>query len=120
MPNSDFTSGGTCKKNKSETVNVIAQSAGSSFNKPAGSSFSVASNSISCRRQGQTISGGTDNIVQTVNQNDINNAKNKIAAANDAELKKTLSDQLKKEDYYAIASYLQRRHAGHYHQCQCR
>ena len=53
--------------------------------------------------QGGTISGGTDNIVQTVNQNDITSAKAKIAT-NDSVEKKSLQDKLKKDGYFAITS----------------
>jgi hypothetical protein len=79
---------------------ITAQSAGASFNIPNGTSFSVAGRSdIS---SSGSASGGTDNIVQTVNQNDINNAKNKISTADDAQIKQTLEDQLKGGNYYAI------------------
>lgn len=104
---SNFT-GDNCKTNKpSDPVNVIAQSGGSSYNISGNSTFSVSlanpgdgSRSFSAKTGGG-MTGGTDNIVQTVNQNDITSARNKITA-NDAELKKALRDQLKKDGYYAV------------------
>lgn len=85
----------------SASVNVIAQSAGKSFDLTAGSDMKVAGYPNTTAKSGG-ITGGTDNIVQSVNQNDINNAKAKIVP-NDAEMKQLLTDQLQKEKYYAIA-----------------
>jgi hypothetical protein len=98
----------------SAVVAVIAVSGGTASNTNAGSSMKVASDgSYSSSSVKATVtdsltdslSGGTDNIVQTVNQNDINTAKSKItASANEAELKKTLSDSLKKDNFYPVAA----------------
>jgi hypothetical protein len=101
VPASDFFSNGKCKNNRHAEVEVMAQSGGSSYNIPAGSNFSVAGFS-NLSAQGGTISGGSDNIVHSVNQNDINNAKNKIQAASDSDMKKTLKGTLGKDNYYAI------------------
>ena len=101
IQNSDFNSKNECKKNKSGSVNIIAQSGGASFNKPAGASFTVAYSSNILSGQGGNISGGTDSIVQTVNQNDISNAKAKLSASDD-EVKQTLASQIKKDGMYAI------------------
>jgi hypothetical protein len=80
-------------------THITAQSGGASSNTPNGTSFSVAGRSdVSASG---SASGGTDNIVRTVNQNDINSAKSKITA-NDNELKANLSDSLKKDNWYAI------------------
>lgn len=79
---------------------IAAQSAGSSFNTPNGTSFSVAGRSdVSASG---SASGGTDNIVQSVNQNDINNAKSKISAANDSTMKQALDAQAKGEGLYPL------------------
>lgn len=101
VPASDFFSNGKCKNNRHAEIDVTAQSAGSSYNLPGGSNFTVAGFS-SMSAQGNTISGGTDNIVHSVNQNDINSAKSKIQAASDSDMKKTLKSQLNKDNYYAI------------------
>jgi hypothetical protein len=109
VPPSSF-SGNTCNKNHaSDKVTVIAQAAGTSYNISGNSGFSVSysnpgdgSNSFSASTPAG-ITGGTDNIVQSVNQNDINTAKGKIVV-NDNDVKKNLSDQLKKDSYFAITA----------------
>ena len=80
-------------------IPITAQSGGTSFN-VSGVSFSVSSRS-DVTASG-SASGGTDNIVQSVNQNDINSAKNKIQAASDSDMKKALKSDLAKDNYYAI------------------
>lgn len=83
-----------CQKDGTASVTVVAQNPGSAYN--GANSFSVAGfGNLSGNATGQ-VSGGTDNIVQTVNQNDINNAKAKISA-NDAEVKQALQSQLQGE-----------------------
>ncbi len=102
VPASDFFSNGTCKKNRSASVNVIAQNGGASYNLSSGAIFSVAGYT-KLTGQGGNITGGTDNIVKIVTQNDVNTAKSKITPA-DEEMKKTLSDQLKKDNLYPITA----------------
>ncbi|HUA13064.1 MAG TPA: hypothetical protein VL989_01015 [Candidatus Sulfotelmatobacter sp.] len=76
---------------------IIAQSGGTSYNNA--NSFSLSGYDISVA---QTIMGGTDNIVQTVNQNDINNAKSKISTNNNSGVKTELENELQGEGYYPI------------------
>lgn len=109
VPESRFSGGShKCASDTGKaSVEVLAQSPGASYNLPANSSFSIALNISGVSGTGATISGGTDNIVQSVNQNDINNAKAKISAANDATMKQTLKSQLQQEHYYAVeATYV--------------
>jgi hypothetical protein len=102
-------SGNSCNHNHaSGSVTVVAQSPGAAYNTSGNSSFNVSyqnpgdgSDSFSATTP-SGITGGTDNIVQSVNQNDINTAKSKIAATSDAEMKKALKSLLNKENYYAI------------------
>jgi hypothetical protein len=101
---SSFSSPGTgskCLKNGKENVDVLAQSGGTAYNIPSGAAFSVAGQGSQVTGTGGTISGGTDNIVQTVNQNDINNAKAKINTT-DENIKKALKTQLEQAKYRAI------------------
>jgi hypothetical protein len=104
---SPFT-GSKCKNDGKATVGVIAQKGGASYNQASGANFAVSASSAcssSCTShlsgQGGTISGGTDNIVTVVSQNDINNAKSKINT-NDDTIKQALQESLKKDNYYAI------------------
>lgn len=80
------------------TTNIVAQNAGSAYN-VSGVTFTVAGSSATGTG---SASGGTDNIVQTVNQNDINNAKNKISVTNATGLKSSLASQLNGDGYYPI------------------
>jgi len=79
-------------------ISIIAQSGGSSFNIPGSTSFKL--NGRSELSGSGSASGGTDSIVQTVNQNDINSAKAKIAADNS--VKQALQADLKRQDLYPI------------------
>lgn len=80
-------------------ISITAQSGGTSFN-VSGVTFSVSGRSdVSASG---SASNGTDSIVQTVNQNDINNAKSKISATNDTAVKQDLDSQLKGDNYYPI------------------
>lgn len=104
VPASHYNNHGACLKDKPVTVPVLAQSGGTSYNLPSGANFAVnIPGGSSLSGQGGTISGGTDNIVRTVNQNDINSAKSKITV-NDNDLKTTLSDSLKKDNLYALVA----------------
>jgi hypothetical protein len=80
-------------------VPVLAQSPGSSYNTPDGTSFTVADRSDVSASGSAT--GGTDNIVQSVNQNDINNAKAKVST-NNSTAQQTLDSQTKGDDYSPI------------------
>jgi hypothetical protein len=101
VPDSTYKKNGDCNNTGKASISVLAQAGGSSYNKPAGASFTIANNPGDLSAQGGTMSGGTDNIVQTVNQNDINSAKSKIATS-DSDIKHTLSSQLSKDGYYTI------------------
>jgi len=100
VPASSFKKG-VCQNDGKAGVQVIAQSGGTAYNIPAGSTFKIAYNTSSLSATGDTMSGGTDNIVQSVNQNDINNAKSKIVV-DDPSVKKDLANQLTKSGYYPI------------------
>lgn len=103
VPGSSFQGrSGPCQRNGKATVNVSAQSGGSAANLPAGANFSISGVPSGVSGQGGTISGGTDNIVQIVNQNDITKARSQIAAGNDNTAKQRLQNSLKKDGYYAI------------------
>lgn len=105
LPESTFNGANKCNTSSKPSVDVLAQSGGTSYNLPAGATFAVAG-FASVSGSGSSISGGTDAIVQSVNQNDVNNAKAKIVP-NEAEIKKALIDSLKKDNLYPIeATYV--------------
>ncbi|HRV76212.1 MAG TPA: hypothetical protein P5247_02420, partial [Candidatus Saccharimonadales bacterium] len=91
VPVSNFTGGGTCKKDKSATVNVIAQNSGSQYNVGA-RSYSV-SGASSVTGQGSEMTGGTTQIVKVVSQNDVNSLKEKLATNNQEAYKAELRSQ---------------------------
>jgi hypothetical protein len=103
VPHSFFSGGGNCIKNGKASVSVIAQSGGASYNLSSGASFSVSTGGGALTGQGGSITGGTDDIVKIVTQNDINNAKSKITP-NEDEVKKTLNDQIVKENLYPMTA----------------
>jgi len=84
----------------STNIGIVAQSGGSSYN-VSGVPF-VVSGRLDVTASG-SASGGTDNIVQSVNQNDINSAKAKITT-NDAVVKQALTNQLQQGGYYPVSA----------------
>jgi len=105
VPQSSYSFGGQkCHNDGKATVNATAQSGGSSYNLPSGASMSIASQPAYTTATSGSISGGTDNVVQVVNQNDIATAKSKISTNNDTTQKQALANQLQQEGYYAITS----------------
>jgi len=96
---------GTFTYNSTSPTNIIAQNGGASYN--GATSFTVAGRSDVSVQVSSAISGGTDNIVQTVNQNDINNAKAKISLSNSSQFQQTLESQLKSGGYYPITTTYQ-------------
>jgi hypothetical protein len=78
---------------------IIAQNPGASYN--GATTFSVAGRGDVSASANGNISGGTDSIVRSVNQNDINAAKAKINTSDPA-VKQSLQDQLKKAGYFVI------------------
>lgn len=98
--NSDF------KNISTQDVDVIAQSAGASFNVPAGS-FTVAGFSNVSGSSSNAMSGGTDNIVKVVSQSDVDNVKQKLTTADTTSIKNDLKNKLAGEGYLAVQSSLQ-------------
>lgn len=101
IPHSSFKKTGACNDNGKADVSVIAQNSGSAFNLPGNSKMTIAGGSSDLSASSGTISGGTDSIVQTVNQNDITSAKSKITTT-DAAVKTSLQNDLKQGGYYVI------------------
>ncbi len=90
---------GTFTYQATDATTIIAQNPGSSYN--GATSFSVAGRSDVSASVSSAIAGGTDNIVHSVNQNDINNAKAKINTS-DPSVKQDLESQLKGAGYFVI------------------
>ncbi len=103
VPGSTFTSTKVCHKEGKASISILAQNGGVAYNLPSGANFTIAGSPSGLSAQGNTVSGGSDSIVQTVNQNDITSAKAKIVL-NEAEAKQALNSQLQKDNYYPIAA----------------
>ncbi len=98
-------SGGKCTY-KSNTVSVTAQTAGAKYNLPSGTSFTVAGYpNVSAAASG-AMSGGTDNNITILTQNDVDSAKAKISSADSDKFTKDFENQLGTDGYYVFASTL--------------
>jgi len=90
---------GTDASSGQNSIPIIAQSPGTSYNNA--NNFSLPGQQNLNVSVASTITGGTDNVVQTVNQNDINSAKTKIST-NSSGVKSDLTNQLNGDGYYPI------------------
>jgi hypothetical protein len=79
----------------------VAQNPGSSYN--GATSFDVAGRDDVSADVASSVSGGTDKIVKSVNQNDINNAKDKIDL-NDPGVRHGLEEELKQDGWFVIGA----------------
>lgn len=103
VPGSNFSSGGECKKDGRETVKVVAQNPGASFN--AGSrSYSIANGPSGVTASGGEMAGGTDDITKIVQQSDIDSAKQKIESQDPTAVKQQLQSQLNNLGLYAVTA----------------
>ena len=90
------------------STSVSAQVAGADSN-IAAATFTVAGRSEISAKSTDAFSGGTDNIVKTVTQADIDSAKAKIASNDNGTIKDDLTKNLQASGYNAILATL---HAG--------
>ncbi len=105
VPQSNYKlSGGsfTCKGDGKASVPVTAQNAGASYNANA-QAYSIANSPTNVTAQGSQMTGGTDNIVQVVQQSDIDGAKAKLAAQDTTAIKQELQSDLQSKGLRAIA-----------------
>jgi len=81
----------------SGSANVIAVSGGANGNLPSNSSFTISGRDYSSysANNSSAFSGGTDNMVNAVSQNDINAATQKIGSQDTSSVKTALENQLK-------------------------
>lgn len=84
---------------KKANVNVIAQNNGAQYNSGPRSYTVAGFNNVT--GQGDSMTGGTSNVVKVVSAGDADAAKQKITAKSEA-AKKDLEDQLKKDGYVPI------------------
>ncbi len=99
--------GGECSNDQftnlsTDTVEVVAQNAGEQYNIGADSEFIVAGYSSVSGNNDDPITGGTDDIVKIVKQEDIDAATQAVIDRNSEEARKELSAQLEEEGYIAL------------------
>jgi|JI10StandDraft_1071094.scaffolds.fasta_scaffold77372_2 hypothetical protein len=103
VPGSTFTSGGRCYENGKDTVDVVAIKGGAAYNIAAGAhTFSGGTTKVTA--YGSSMTGGTDEIVKTVTQADIDGAKSKIATQDSTAIKQGLVDGLEAKGVKALPS----------------
>lgn len=102
VPSSNFTFDGKCKNDIPMSVSVIAQNGGTAYNLSSGS-FAIAGNKYLSGQATAIVSKGTDNLVTTISQVDIDGAAAKIVT-DDATVKKDLSTQLTQAGYFPITA----------------
>jgi hypothetical protein len=106
--------GGKCNQQQysnvySQSVNVNAQKAGSSYNIDNGTKLSVASNGsynsadVSATANG-SVGGGTDNIIKVVAQADIDSAKQKLSTTDTTSIKQGLQQALQQNGFTPIVT----------------
>jgi len=101
VPDSSYKKSGECNNNGKASVNVVAQAGGTSYNL-APTTYAIASRPTDVTAQGDTMSGGTDQVIKIVQQSDIDDAKKKIESQDTAQIKTQLKNQLSNGGYFAI------------------
>lgn len=96
---------GSCVNYESGPVDIIAQAGGEKFN-TGNTDFSVAGRNVAARG---SASGGTDDIVKVVTQQDIDKAKDEIRQKEAQDLESELSQDLANEGLFAIDATFQTR-----------
>ncbi len=87
--------------NNGNNIPIVAQSGGSAYN-VNNATFTIDDSSGNLYTATGSASGGTDDLVQVVNQNDITNAENKISVGNASVIKSDLENQLTSQGYYPV------------------
>jgi hypothetical protein len=97
---------GQCKNGNfpdysTETVDVVAQSAGDKYNASGSTNYTVAGFS-NVSASGNKMEGGTSNIVKVISQADVDSAKQKLVGQDADAIKMELSQALKAADMFAV------------------
>ncbi len=108
LDSGNFDSKGNCKTTGTHvgSVNVTAQNAGTKYNIGPASSFTVAGFPGVTGSSNSAMTGGTDNNVTIVSQQDIDNVKQKITSADSDKFTKDFEKQLSDGGLYVLTSTL--------------
>ena len=104
----NFTSSHICKTTGDHIgpVSVLAQKGGSNYNLSSGSSFTVAGYSGVTGSNSAAFSGGTDNNVTVVSQQDVDNARSKVTSQSADDYTNKFIKQLEDSGAYVLKSTL--------------
>jgi hypothetical protein len=97
--------GGNCYYT-SGSVGVIAQQAGSKYNLAAGSTFSIAGRSSLTASNSDAFSGGTDDNVTVLSQEDVDKVRQEISSEESDEFLKAFKKDLDEDGHYILDSTL--------------
>jgi hypothetical protein len=109
LDSGNFTSGGSCKSSGTHvgSTSVVAQQPGEKYNVGSGQTFVVSGQTSDVKgANGSAFSGGTDNIVTVVSQQDIDKAKSKITSQDTDSFTKTFEKQLSDQGFYILTPTL--------------
>ena len=101
IPPSNFSGGGACKNDSSRDVAVVAQSAGDQYNLSA-RNYTVAGFGA-VNGYGTAMTGGTSKIVKVVSDQDIENARQKIAGRQSTNAIDEVRQELKQTGLFGIS-----------------
>jgi hypothetical protein len=108
IPASDYSASGgglKCKNDGKANVDVVAQKPGAAYNLAA-QGYTIANSPDNVKAAGGAMTGGTDNIIKTVTQGDIDGAKEKITSQDNDAIETELSHSLETKRLYAITDSL--------------
>jgi hypothetical protein len=107
LDSGSFTSAGNCKSSGGHvaTVDVVAQNPGTKYNVDS-ATYTVAGFPSTVTGAGSKMSGGTDNNITILTQQDVDTAKAKITSADSDKFSKDFQKQLSDQGLYVLASTL--------------
>jgi len=101
VPVSNFTGGGSCKKDSSANVDVTAESGGGVYNIDARGGY-VAPSNPDITGTGSDMNGGTDKLVTSISQEDVDAIKATLQKGSTDKDKEQLSSQLRGEGLFPL------------------
>ncbi len=107
LDSGSFTSGGNCKSSGGHvgSTGVVAQSPGTKYN-IGPSSFTISGFSSVTGTSSSAMSGGSDNNITILTQQDVDGAKAKISSADSDKFSKDFQKQLSDQGMYVLSSTL--------------
>lgn len=103
LEDGDFTSGGVCENSGDHiaSVQVVAQNPGTRYN-IGPSSFTVSGVTGVTGTSSASMTGGTDDIVTVVSQQDVETAKQRVSSADTDDFSRKFMEQLGETGFYVV------------------